>query len=118
MPPCVRHSVLARTCRAAAPVGRAPCAEGEVPEGLLVQAEQNDGTDRKPARGLAKGSTKVARQTTDNANVSSVSSKSSSNDSRADLDTNWRDHHITNLPPTGAKGKGKVKNQKSNDKGK
>lgn len=56
---------------------------------------------------------------TDNANnvSSAVSGKSSSNESRADMDTNWREHHIANLPPTGAKGKGKVKNQKSNDKG-
>lgn len=45
----------------------------------------------------------------------SASSKSG-NESRADQDTNWRDH-INSLPPSGAKTKYKNKNQKNNDKG-
>ena len=37
---------------------------------------------------------------------------------RADLDTNWRDHVTSSLPPSGAaKGKYKNKNQKSTEKG-
>ena len=43
---------------------------------------------------------------------------SESRESRADLDSNWRDHITTTLPPSGAKtGKFKNKNQKQLEKG-
>ena len=90
-----------------------------------ASASSGPGSDKSSNSGNERETVVSGKQRSSGSNVSSGSSvssggdvKNSSSESRADLDTNWREHHMTNtLPPTGAKGKGKVKNQKSVEKG-
>ena len=65
-----------------------------------------------------KPAAKVSTPGSGEAAVGKVVAGDNSRGGRADLDTNWRDHVTSSLPPSGAaKGKYKNKNQKSTEKG-